>query len=107
MSKDIQFDSLFRDNPVYIDYFLNSVTLVADTTVYDGTSFSMDYLNLIVLNISVINVKDWYVSYNVSDAIDTKTIDFIINKCKLKYEFIDRYNSSNKQIVYKQLLIGK
>jgi hypothetical protein len=107
MSKDIYFDLIFKDNPAYLEYFLNSVILVANDVIYDGTTFDMDNLNLNILNISVVNVKDWYVSYKVYSTISDTEIDFIRNNCKLRFEFIDKYNSSIKQYVYKPILIGK
>jgi hypothetical protein len=58
MSRDIYFDLIFKNTPEYVDYFLNSVILVTDNTIYDGTSYDMDNLNLNVLNIGVVSTKD-------------------------------------------------
>ena len=107
MSRDIYFDLIFKNTPEYVDYFLNSVILVTDNTIYDGTSYDMDNLNLNVLNIGVVSTKDQYVSYKVSNEITLEEIEFIRTNCNLRYEFVNKYNSTQKQYVFKKILIGK
>lgn len=108
MSKDTWFDDLFKNNvQLQKDYFLDSIKLISDTTTYDGTNYDIDDLNLNKLNISVVNIKDQYVAYNVSDTITDNEIEFIKNKCFLQYTFVNRYNSNEKDVVVKKLLIGR
>lgn len=108
MSKDIQFDKWFKDNPTkQKDYLLESVRLVSDNTIYDGTVFDLDVLNLVKLNIGVVNSLDWYVSYSVRNTITDEEIEFIKNKCKLQYKFVYRYNSTQFFYSNKKIIIGK